>query len=53
MSNPWMLVIGSALAGWLFVESFSAFGSEKIRVPIGLNVIGAVAGALIAGSFVL
>ena len=51
MNYPWMIVAGATLVGWLSVEAFAVFG--KARVPIGMNFIGAAAGALIAGGMVL
>lgn len=50
MNYPWMIVIGAALMGWLAVEALAVFG--KARVPAPMNVIGAVAFALIAGGLV-
>lgn len=50
MNHPWMIVVGSALAGWLLAESFAVFGRG---VPIGMNFLGAAACALIAAGIVL
>ena len=46
-----MIVVGSALIGWLAVEVFAVFGNA--RVPMPMNVIGAVAFAFIAAGLVL
>ena len=51
MHYPWMIIVGSSIAGWLLVEVFAVFG--KARVPATMNVLGAIAGAMIAGGFVL
>jgi hypothetical protein len=50
MNHGWMLVIGCAIVGWIFVEWIGCFGQRHI--PVSLNVLGAIAGALIAGAFV-
>ena len=50
MNHPWMIVVGSALMGWLLVEVLVFTG---LRVPTAMNFIGAAAGALIAGGIVL
>jgi len=51
MQTPWMFMTGCAIVGWIVPEVIGAFG--KVRIPIGMNVIAAIAGALISGSFVL
>jgi hypothetical protein len=51
ISNPWMLVAGCAIAGWVAPEALAAI--IKAPTPVGLNVLGAIAGGLIAGAFVL
>ena len=49
--NPYMLMSGCAIVGWLLVEVFAVFG--KAKIPAGMNILGAAAGALISGAFVL
>jgi hypothetical protein len=51
MNSPWMLVIGCAIVGWLLPEFRAAI--MKRPIPMGMNVLGAFAGGLIAGAFVL
>ncbi len=51
MNHPWMIVVGAALIGWLAVQVFAVFGNA--RIPMPMNVMGAVAFALIAGGLVL
>lgn len=50
VTTPWMLVCGCVIVGWLVPELLAAI--LKRPVPIMMNVIGAIAGGLIAGSFV-
>ena len=50
MTSPLLLVWGSALLGWLLSELLSRDGG---RVPMGMNFLGAISGALISGAFVL
>ena len=49
--NPYMLMVGCASTGWLLVEAFDVCGNS--RVQVGMNILGAAAGALISGAFVL
>ena len=49
MTHPWLMVAGCAIAGWLAIEFIAKPG---VRVPLQMNVLGAIAGALIAGAFV-
>lgn len=51
MQTPWMLVAGCSIVGWFVPEVIAVIG--KTRIPVGMNVLAAVAGALISGSFVL
>ena len=51
MNYPWMIVVGAGLVGWLVVELLAVFSDRKI--PIGMNLMGMAAGALIAGGIVL
>ena len=50
VENPWMLIAGCALMGYLLPELLAAFG--KVRVPIIMNVYSAIACGLIVGAFV-
>ena len=50
MNDPWMLMTGCAIVGFLLPD-FLLTG--KARIPVGVNLLGALAGALISGSFVL
>lgn len=50
IENPWMLIAGCTLMGYLLPELLAAFG--KVRVPIMMNVYSAIACGLIAGAFV-
>lgn len=50
VTTPWMLVTGCAIVGWLAPELFAAI--LKRPIPMSLNVLGAIAGGLIAGAFV-
>lgn len=51
MAHPWMLVIGSAILGWLLPEILAVFG--KVNIPIAFNLLSMIAFGLIVGSFVL
>ena len=51
MHNPWMIIVGSSIVGWLSVEVFTAISNR--RQPVGMNILGAIAGAMISGGFVL
>ena len=47
-----MIIGGSAIIGWLAVEFLAVFAggvNRLVRIPIGMNVLGALAGGLIAG----
>ena len=50
MNTPWMFVTGCALIGFLLPETLVAFG--KVRVPLLVNMLSALAVGLIAASFV-
>ncbi len=50
VANPWMLVTGCVIVGWLAPEIFAAI--LKRGIPVMLNILGAIAGGLIAGAFV-
>ena len=50
VTTPWMLVTGCVIVGWIAPEILAAI--LKRGIPVMLNVLGAVAGGLIAGSFV-
>jgi hypothetical protein len=50
VETPWMLITGCAIVGWIAPEIFAVI--LKRPIPVGLNVLGAIAGALIAGAFV-
>jgi hypothetical protein len=45
-----MLITGCAIVGWLAPEIFAAI--LRRGIPVMMNILGAAAGALIAGSFV-
>ena len=47
--TPWMLITGCAIAGWIAPEFMAAI--LKRSIPATLNVLGAIAGGLIAASF--
>ena len=49
LTTPWMFVAGCAVIGFILPELLSIFNR---RVPLGLNLLGAVAGGLLAGAFV-
>ena len=51
MHYPWMIIVGSSIVGWLAVEVLTVI--SKRRQPVGVNVLGAIAGAMISGGFVL
>jgi len=50
VTTPWMLVTGCVIVGWVAQEILAAI--MKRPIPAMLNVMGAVAGGLIAWSFV-
>lgn len=50
MHTPWMLVLGCSIVGWIAPELFAPI--MKRGIPLGMNVLGAIAGGLIAGAFV-
>ena len=50
VTTPWMLVTGCVIVGWIAPEILAAI--LKRPIPAMLNVLGAVAGGLIAGAFV-
>jgi hypothetical protein len=50
MNHPWMFVIGMWLIGFALPEVLNIW---RVRVPIGLNLLCAIAAAMIAGAFVL
>lgn len=47
MQTPWMLMTGCGIVGWLLPEFL-----HRGKIPVGINILGAAAGALISGSFV-
>lgn len=49
MDMSWTLVTGSAIIGWLLPEFIAA---ARVRVPVGVNVLCAIAGGLLAAYFV-
>ena len=49
MDKAWMLVTGSAIVGWLLPEFIAA---ARVRVPVGVNVLCAIAAGLLAAYFV-
>ena len=51
MHYPWMIIVGSSIVGWLLVEALAAI--SKTRASAMLNFLGAIAGAMISGGFVL
>ena len=54
MHYPRMIVVGSSIVGWLAIEALAALAAlTKTRVPIMMNILGAIAGAMISGGFVL
>ena len=50
IGTPWMLVTGCVIVGWIAPEILAAI--LKRPIPVMLNVLGAIAGGLIAGAFV-
>lgn len=50
VNHPWLFVIGVGILGWFLPEIGAAW---KLRIPTMMNVMSAVACALIAASFVL
>lgn len=50
MHTPWMFITGCAIVGWVFPEVLRAI--RRVNVPVGMNIICAIAGALIAASFI-
>ena len=53
MLNQAMLMAGCSILGWLLVESLQLFARPGVRVTSGMNLLGAIAGALISGGLVL
>ena len=51
MHYPWMIVVGSSIVGWLAIEALAVFGNK--RIPSGMNILGAISGAMISGGIVL
>lgn len=49
VNHPWMLITGMSIVGWIAPEILAAM--LKHPVPVMLNVLGAIAGGLIAASF--
>lgn len=47
--TPWMFSIGCTIIGWMAPELFAAI--LKKPIPMAMNVMGAIAGYLIATSF--
>ena len=50
-----MIISGWAIIGWLAVEFLGVWAisfERVVRVPIGVNILGALAGGLISGGIV-
>lgn len=50
MDKAWMLVTGCAMIGWAVPEFIGA--AVRARVPVGVNVLCAIAAGLLAAYFV-
>ncbi len=49
-----MLISGAAIIGWLASEFLGLFSSRGlVRIPVGMNILGAAAFGLIAAGIVL
>jgi hypothetical protein len=48
--NQWLFISGCTIVGFIIPEFIAMSG---VRVPLGLNLLGAAALALISASFVL
>ena len=51
MHYPWMIMIGGSLIGWVAAEVFTVVTNR--RLPVGINILCAIAGAMISGGIVL
>lgn len=50
-----VIIIGWAIIGWLAVEFLGVWAmsfERTVKMPVGMNILGALAGGLIAGGIV-
>lgn len=51
MSQPWMLMTGCAMFGYLLPEVLLIY--RDVRVPVMMNLLSSLAAFLVSGSFVV
>lgn len=51
MLSYMLLTLGFAIVGWFVAELPGALG--HVKVPVDMNILGAIAGALITAGFLL
>jgi hypothetical protein len=52
LNNPFLLILGISMIGFLIPEFFGMIAPKNIRIPLGMNLLCSAAAGMITAAFV-